>query len=279
MSTSELHALIDLLDDPDEGVYRHVHDQLMGRGAEVLPLLNRPVAEVARGAVHADRIEALMAGLRSSEAVRRMRTWIEGGARDVFEGWLAVECGLRPEVDAAVSRSRFERLCRDVWIESNEGLTALEQVLVVNHVLFGVRDVRVLPVLPAELHHGLPDALLCDSAGNALGVGMLYAAVVQRLGLPLYPIATADAFLLGWFDAAGGGGEMLFAVHPGRRGTVFAAGDLVEFGIHGPVRPMAPADALVHLLGGLQWIQEHHGRSTDASCLHTMVKEFSRVAR
>jgi len=36
---------------------------------------------------------------------------------------------------------------------------------------------------------------------------------------------------------------------------------------------------LVHLLGGLQWIQEHHGRSTDASCLHTMVKEFSRVAR
>ena len=276
MSTSELHALIDLLDDPDEGVYRHVHDILMGRGPEVLSLLQRPVEEVARGAVHADRIEALMAGLRSAEAVRRMRAWIEGGARDRFEGWLAVEGGLRPELDVAGNRGLFERLCRDVWLECNEGLTALEQVLVLNHVLFAVREVRIVPVLPVELHQGLPEGLLRTGSGNAHGVSMLYAACAQRLGFPLYPLAGADPLLLGWFD---GGSEILFAVHPSRRGTVFAPGDLVEFGVTGPVRPMAPADTLVALISSLQWMQEHHGKSADAQCLHTLVKEFSRVAR
>ena len=39
MQPNEIHALIQLLDDPDEGVYKHVREQLLARGTEVLPVL------------------------------------------------------------------------------------------------------------------------------------------------------------------------------------------------------------------------------------------------
>ena len=32
MQPNEIHALIQLLDDPDEGVYLHVREQLMAKG-------------------------------------------------------------------------------------------------------------------------------------------------------------------------------------------------------------------------------------------------------
>ena len=37
MSVSEIHALIQLLDDPDENVYRHVREKFLSRGTEILP--------------------------------------------------------------------------------------------------------------------------------------------------------------------------------------------------------------------------------------------------
>ena len=39
MQPNEIHALIQLLDDPDEGVYQHVREQLIAKGTAVLPAL------------------------------------------------------------------------------------------------------------------------------------------------------------------------------------------------------------------------------------------------
>ena len=35
MQPNEIHALIQLLDDPDEGVYLHVREQLLAKGTSV----------------------------------------------------------------------------------------------------------------------------------------------------------------------------------------------------------------------------------------------------
>ena len=40
MSISEIHALLALMDDPDEMVYDHVRDRLLSKGKDVLPFVN-----------------------------------------------------------------------------------------------------------------------------------------------------------------------------------------------------------------------------------------------
>ena len=40
MSISEIHALLALMDDPDETVYDHVRDRLLSRGKDVLPFVS-----------------------------------------------------------------------------------------------------------------------------------------------------------------------------------------------------------------------------------------------
>ena len=62
MSVSEIHALIQLLDDPDENVYRHVREQLLSRGTEILPAVMEHRASNAICSIHESRLDELVEG-------------------------------------------------------------------------------------------------------------------------------------------------------------------------------------------------------------------------
>ena len=57
MQLNEIHALIQLLDDPDEGVYSHVRERLMERGSDLLPVLERHRAQSLLAGEHASRLD------------------------------------------------------------------------------------------------------------------------------------------------------------------------------------------------------------------------------
>ena len=57
MSVSEIHALLALLDDPDDTVYVHVRDQLISKGNEVLPYVDAEVSKAPDCDVFMGRLE------------------------------------------------------------------------------------------------------------------------------------------------------------------------------------------------------------------------------
>ena len=66
MQPNEIHALIQLLDDPDEGVYLHVREQLLAKGTSVLPALLESREAHARCEEHERRMDELVDGLHLS---------------------------------------------------------------------------------------------------------------------------------------------------------------------------------------------------------------------
>jgi len=136
MQPNEIQALIQLLDDPDEGVYQHVREQLLAKGAAVLPALLESRESHAHCAEHERRMDELVDGLHGNYVHQGLRDWFDSGAESALEGALWVHKAADPMLDMDALRVKYEKLKRNVWLELNEELTALEQVRILIVIVY-----------------------------------------------------------------------------------------------------------------------------------------------
>ena len=196
MSISEIHALLALMDDPDEGIYHHVRDRLLSKGKDVLPYVTDAVIPDLSAHFFKDVLSRLQQGLQQSDIREELALWMESGGEDLWEGVQLVHRSIDPAWGLADSNFAFESLRKEVWLELNEELTALEQVRILNHIFFSVHQFegeRRLPHLPME---ALPSGVLKDKKGNPIGMGMLYLAIAQHWVCPSAE-SSAESFHFG----------------------------------------------------------------------------------
>jgi hypothetical protein len=196
MQLNEIHALIQLLDDPDEGVYSHVRERLMERGSAVLPVLERHRAESLLADEHASRLDEVVHGLRFERLRERTLEWVFGEGHDPVEAALIVHEAVQPKVDADQVRKDFEQLRRAVWLELNEDLTGFERLQVVNHMLFEVLGFGRAAGSTLRPGHALVGEVMERKQGNALGIGFLYWALARSLDLDVHVVDSPHHFML-----------------------------------------------------------------------------------
>ena len=196
MQLNEIHALIQLLDDPDEGVYSHVRERLMERGSAVLPLLEQHREESLLADEHASRLDEVVHGLRFERLRERTLEWVFGEGQDHVEAALIVHEAVQPKVDAAQVRKDFEQLRRTVWLELNEDLTGFERLQVVNHMLFDVLGFGRAAGATLRPGHALLGEVMARKQGNALGIGFLYWSLARSLDLDVHVVDSPHHFLL-----------------------------------------------------------------------------------
>src|SRR5512133_3194772 len=132
-----LGALISLMDEPDEDAYLKIREQVYGFGKEALPFLEKAM-ETTFDALMQQRISAIMQNIRQENLYRDLLEWVQLGSSDLLKGYLLITRSQYPEVDEEQIRTRIEQLRMAMWLELNENLTALENVKVINHILFDV---------------------------------------------------------------------------------------------------------------------------------------------
>lgn len=201
MQTNEIHALIQLLDDPDEGVYSHVRARLMERGHAVLPLLEQHRDEAQLAEEHASRVDELLHGLRFKQLHERSLSWAFGEEHDPVEAALIVHAAVQPRTNEAEVRKAFADLRRAVWLECNEDLTGFERLQVMNHLLFDVMEFSGAAGATLKPGHALLGEVMARRQGNALGIGYLYWALARSLGLAVHLVDSPHHFLLCYCDA------------------------------------------------------------------------------
>lgn len=231
MSGSEIQALMALLDDPDEGVYNHVRSRLMEQGEAILPMLQAQQGRASRCEVTAGRLEELMSGVLEAKAVAGLQGWIAAGAPAVLDGalWLESVCGFGGQREDGMVA--FSALRRDVWLELNEELTALEQVRVVNHVLYSAYGFERATLTEQDGRHAVPAQVLSARKGSPLGLGLVYLALAESLDLSLHAVAVSGLFFLAYIDptwdaSVGGEPPVWFYVNPFDKGQVVAPEEL-----------------------------------------------------
>ena len=232
---SELRALVSLVDEPDEAIFLLVRGKIIAYGTEAVPELEAVLDRHFSDAVQ-QRVVDIIQEIQYDNLYEELRIWVAEGARDLLEGFLLISRFQYPNLDDVEVRARIDQIARDVWLEINEDLTALEKVKVINHVLF---DILEFAPNRAELHapqNFFVNTLLETKKGSPVSMGILYILIAQRLDIPIFGVNLPQHFILAYAQGNAvvpgelpTAEEVLFYLNPFNRGAVFTRNEIELF--------------------------------------------------
>lgn len=235
MSDTEIHALITLIDDPDDGIYHHVRDRIRSLGEPVVSVLEHAWELDDQSDLFRNRVEDLLHTIHLDITYNRLVAWRKGGAEELLEGALAV-CRYRyAELDENRVRARLAAVRQDIWLEINDNLTAFEKVRVFNHVFFQVHGFKGNKRNYHSPQNSYINEVLESKKGNPLSLAVIYQLLAEDLELPLRGVNLPHHFVLAYMDETGvaasafGHRDVLFYVNAFSQGDILGKAEIDEF--------------------------------------------------
>jgi regulator of sirC expression with transglutaminase-like and TPR domain len=236
MDQKELHALITLLDDPDEEIYNHIRERLLSLGQEVIPMLE-DAWEQSFDTLIQTRIENIIQKIQFSKVTDGLTHWARTNSSDLLAGTLLVARYQYPDLDEQKLRKHIEQIKQDVWLELNDNLTALEKVRVINHIIFDVHNFSGNTTNYHAPQNSYINNVLESKKGNPLSLSILYAIVAQDLDIPIYGVNLPEHFVLAYRDehnilpdaGSEATNDVLFYINPFSKGSVFSRKEIDAF--------------------------------------------------
>lgn len=199
MKKQELQAIITLLEDPDAQIFEEVYRTLMGKGVDVVPDLEK-AWEVSENSLTQTRLEDIIHKIHLNASHQGLSDWIRNGAVDLLEGAYTIAHYQYPELGMYEILNPMERIKHDIWLELNENLTALEKVRVINHIIFDIHKFTSNTSNYYSPQNSYINQVILSKKGNPISLGIVYAAVAQKLGLPIYGVNLPKNFILAYKD-------------------------------------------------------------------------------
>ncbi|MFM7903059.1 MAG: hypothetical protein ACKPAD_13890, partial [Bacteroidota bacterium] len=132
---SNVRAMISLLDDPDQDIFKQISSELISLGNDVVPMLEE-AWETSFNPVLQERIENIIHKIQFDGIKDELRRWALSEEQDLLTGALLVARYQYPDLDETAVRGVLNRIKRDIWLELAEYMTPQEKIMVMNKVLF-----------------------------------------------------------------------------------------------------------------------------------------------
>lgn len=201
MNKKEIDALITLLDDPDEKIFSQIKDKLLGYGKEIIPFLETAWENQLSGnQLFQNRIENIIHNIQFDAVFSSLQSWTGSGGSDLLEAMILISKYQYPDLDEEKIRKNVKQLERDVWLELNQNLTALEKINVVNHILFEVHGFSGNRTNYHAPQNSYLSDLLDSKKGNPVSLSALYLIIAQNLDLPVFGVNLPNHFILAYID-------------------------------------------------------------------------------
>jgi regulator of sirC expression with transglutaminase-like and TPR domain len=235
MSKEDIQALIQLLDDPSMEVHHAVTKNLRDQGASILPDLEA-AWERSLDNDYQERIVGLIQEIQTESTHSEMRRWLVSEQNDLLKGVYIIAKYQYPELSYSELEEPLESITKDVWLELNNNLTALEKVRILNHILF---DVHAYTKNTKDFYNPMNsyiNKVIETKKGNPISLSVIYAVIAQRLGLPIFGVNLPKNFILAYKNELIVGEtfdefteDILFYINPYNRGTVLGKKEIDYF--------------------------------------------------
>ncbi len=197
-SHSQIPALLQLIDDPDEEIFHTVSLELMHFGKSVIPSLEQ-LWETADEAVQ-ERIEVLIHRVHFQDLQAEFLEWSRSPHPEMLRGALLVAKYGYPELNVAAVITQFDKMRRNIWLELNNYLSPLEQVAVFNSILYNYYKLHGVELTEREPKHFFINTVLESKQGNAYSIGVLYLALCELLDIPVAAVDVPRQFVFAYVD-------------------------------------------------------------------------------
>jgi regulator of sirC expression with transglutaminase-like and TPR domain len=235
MKKNELKAILTLLEDPDKEIFEVVYKSLMDKGLDIIPDLEK-AWEGSDNSFIQNRIEDIIHKIQLNFIHHGISNWIKDGASDLIEGAYLVARYQYPDLGLFEILNPIERIKHDAWLEINDKLTALEKVRILNHIIFDVHKFSANTTNYYSPQNSYINQVIFSKKGNPISLGIIYAAVAQKIGLPIYGFNLPKNFILAYKDEfseilnpSSKNEDILFYINPFNRGSVLGRKEIDYF--------------------------------------------------
>ncbi len=196
---TELDALISLLDEPDTDMYNRVRDKIFTYGITAVPILENAWDHSLDETIQ-KRIEGIIHHIQFSDIYQELNKWKEFNSSDLLKGFTLVARYQYPDLDEALIIKKTGLIIQDVWLELNNNLTPLEQIKVLNHVMF---EVHGFTGNKANIHlpqNSYINNIFETKKANPISLSIIYMVVAQSLKIPVYGVNLPQNYILAYLD-------------------------------------------------------------------------------
>lgn len=231
-TTGEINALLNLIDDPDEEVFESITAGFIGFGATVIPFLEEHQLKTNDPEL-VKKTGQIIASIDLSILSNTLYQWCEGEERSILEASLAIAHFLDRETDRGVYMLEIERLRKSIWLEHNDYLTPLEEINIINKIIFEHFKLKGIEMSGSKDSDFSTYQLLTTKTGNALPLGAVYLIMGEMLGIPIKSTAIPKQHLLCYAEAkdpfaADPSESILFFIDP-LNGQVYTHRDIENY--------------------------------------------------
>jgi regulator of sirC expression with transglutaminase-like and TPR domain len=236
MDSKEIQAILTLLEDPDREIFEAVSQSLMDKGIDIVPDLER-AWEVTANSETQDRIENIIYKIQIHFVQKSLNSWVKDGGTDLLEGAYIIARYQYPELGFYEILNPIEKIKHDAWLEINENLTALEKVKILNHIIFDIHKFSGNTQNYYSPQNSFLNQVILSKKGNPISLGIIYASIAQKLGLPIYGVNLPKNFILAYKDEfyeilhanQAGSDSILFYINPFNHGAVLGRKEIDFF--------------------------------------------------
>lgn len=197
--TREINALFHLLDDPDQEVYDTVANKILLFGKEIIPNLENLWENTVDESIQ-ERIEQLIHRVHYKDLQMALHQWSSIPTPDLLEGAMLVARYQFPDMQPNNVVSEIERIKRNIWLELNNYLTPLEQINVLNSMIYNYFGLKGEEVAYVRKNQFFINQVIESKKGNPLTNGIVYQSLCAMLDLPVYAVNIPRQFILAYFD-------------------------------------------------------------------------------
>ncbi|NPA38052.1 MAG: hypothetical protein GXO47_14510 [Chlorobi bacterium] len=274
MDTKKLQALISLLDDPDAEIFSTVESELLKEEVEIVPELEK-AWETSADDVFQKRVENIIHSLQFENLKKELVDWKHSGANDLLYASYLVAKYQYPELPFTSVSEKMNEIKKDIWFELNSPLTSLENIRIVNYVLFDkYKFARNSSDVLSPSNNFINDVLK-SRKGNPVSLSVIYSYVCQSLGMPVYGVNLPKNFILVYLDdkvnVETHGCEVsdcsaLFYINPINHGAIIGKKEIEVFlkqqklsSLDDYFSPCSNIDIVKRLLNNLRFSYESNG--------------------
>ncbi len=229
MDLKRIYSLIALLDDPDPEVHQVVLKQLESLEPDYISVLEQE--EIAHPEL-TFQIKGVVRTIRQKNLLHRIHSWFDT-PNDLLQILFFISqieySGLKLEE----IKENAGLIVKEIWLELNENLTALERISIINHILFQNKGFKIIPWNNRTPDCYMINFLLNRRTGSGLIITILYLYIAKELGLNIYGINVPEGYFLAYYDQTGlykkideKKSSALFYINPSNEGAVIGRAEL-----------------------------------------------------
>jgi len=289
---NKISALIKLIEDPDEQIFSQVRSEILSMGSIIIPDLENALVSAPDGDF-IERINEILNEIQTENLYQNFEQWIQSEEQDLLELMVLVE-QIR---DFNFSRQRIiepiAKLKMDIWLELNEDQTILEQIKIIDRILYSTHEFEADEQDQHALSNYFIHSMLTSKKGNDTTLGLLYLYLAQSQKISFWGVKLLSNFILAYTNSleAKSIDDVLFYLNPYKilpvpykNAAKFSLPNLLEFfasaGVDLNVADITPCSNVDIARRWLWFIQQAYIRKNDEKkmdLLNKLLKLFVDV--